>query len=207
MIELNLERKLDISKLAKGDYLSLDILREVTGLDPSENVDLYRLAVLKIRGQIEDKLKFTTRADGYAIRILTDAEAVYQNEKARDQGIRKMSRAYGRATAIDENNLDEFTQEKHRQALLTHSRVLGAVTVTLKQIRSDCVGVKPPRNHSDSKIKILTVGENTNGIEASQRNPHRNSTADLSQRIDGESAAPLVQANERTDQQAEQDRL
>lgn len=52
MIELNAERKLDIQKLTKGDYLSLDVLREVTGLDPRENVDLYRLAVLKIRRQI-----------------------------------------------------------------------------------------------------------------------------------------------------------
>lgn len=136
MIEITAERKLNIEKLTKGDYISPEVLREVTGYDPGENADVYKLAILNIRSKIERERKFTTRGEGFAIRVLTDAEAVYHNERTREIGIRKMDRAYNRAAAIDENNLDNLTQQKHRQALEDHSRILSTVGQTIKQIRS-----------------------------------------------------------------------
>lgn len=203
MIELNQQHKLDIEKLAKGDYISLEVLREATGFDPVENVDVYRLALLNIRSKIEKDRRFTTRGEGFAIRILTDAEAVYHNERTRDQGIKKMGRAYDRATAIDENNLDELTANKHRQALMDHSRILSTVSQTMKQIRSDRAAEKPPRNHSDSKVKFITTKEHTNGTEASQRNTNGHIVVDLSQHSSGESAQSDSQTDERANQQAQ----
>lgn len=204
MIELNAERKLNIEKLAKGDYISLEVLREVTGLDPGENSDLYRLALLGIRGKIERERKFTTRGDVYAIRILTDSEAVYQNEKTREHGIKKMERAYTRATAIDENALDDLTAKKHRLELEKHSKILATVGNTIKQIRSEKAAEKSPRNHSDSKAKIISNKESIDGTEASQRNTNGHFVVDLSQYRSGESAQPDSQANERANQQAQQ---
>ncbi len=46
--------------LEKGDYISIDALRKITGLDHYENADSYRLAVLKIRDNIWDERKFFT---------------------------------------------------------------------------------------------------------------------------------------------------
>jgi hypothetical protein len=44
--------------LTKGDYISLDVIRIITGLDPGENHDLYKLAMLKIREKIWTECKF-----------------------------------------------------------------------------------------------------------------------------------------------------
>lgn len=188
MIELTAERKLEVKKLAKGDFISLEVLREVTGFDPGENSDTYRLAILGIRGKIEREMKFTTRGDGYAIRILTDAEAVYHNEKTREHGFKKMTRAYDRATAIDENNLDELTAKKHRLTLEDHSRLVNSVSQTIKQIRSERTAEKLPRNHSESKVKVISTTENTDGIETSQSYPDGHFVIDLSQHSSGEPA-------------------
>lgn len=191
MIELTADRKLEIKKLSKGDFISLEVLREITGFDPGENSDTYRLAILGIRSKIEREMRFTTRGEGYSIRILTDAEAVYHNEKTREHGIKKMSRAYDRATAIDENNLDELTIRKHRRALEDHSRISNMVSQTIKQIRSErATEDKPPRNHSDSIVKVISTKEHTNGTTTSQGYTNGHRAADLSQRDVGESAAP-----------------
>lgn len=174
------DKKLAIEKLEKGDYISLEVLRDITGLDPGESSDLYRLAILKLRGQIEEKRRFTMRGEGYSLRILTDPESVYYNERSREHGIKKLTRAYDRAAAIDENNLDELTAKHYRRTLEDHSRILGSVNQAVKEIRSERTAQREPRIHPESTIKIISTNKGTisDGTETNQGNDQGNRAAD-----------------------------
>lgn len=205
MIEITSERKIDVTKVEKGDFISLEVLREATGLDPFENVDLYRLALLRLRGQIEDKRGFTTRGEGFSLRVLTDAEAIYHNEKTREHGIKKMERAYVRATAIDENNLDELTAQKHRRTLEDHSRILGSARTAIKQIRSERAVQGVPRNHAQQSIKIISTKGDflLNGTETNESNAEGHRAIDPAQWPDGRPAEPTGKTDEAIDREAQ----
>src|SRR5215468_3848027 len=145
------------SKLEKGDYISLDVIRLITGLDPYENHDLYRLAVLKIREKIWHECKFFVRCEGYALRILKDSEAVYYKTKRFQAGYRTQRRAYNRGLHIDETQLDDATREAYRKDNLKQSRLLTAAQTEYRRIQVEEKKSERPRAPLEKEIKIFTT--------------------------------------------------
>lgn len=122
--------------LEKGDYISIDVIRKITGLDPHENADVYRTqGQLKIREKILQKHKFFVRCEGFALRILKDSEAVYYKTKRFQQGYRTQKKAYDRGLHIDESQLDKETREAYRRSNNQQSRLLEAARTEYKRIQ------------------------------------------------------------------------
>lgn len=121
--------------LEKGDYVSIDVIRKITGLDPYENTDLYRLRLLTIREAIWKERKMFVRCEGFALRILKDSEAVYYKSKRFDQGYRTQKRAFDRGLHIDESQLDSETREAYRKSNNQQSRLLEAMKTEYKRIQ------------------------------------------------------------------------
>jgi hypothetical protein len=197
--------ELSMIDLAKGDYISQDVIRAITGYDPRENADVYRFAMFKLKDKIYEERKFHTRCEGYAIRILTDSEDVFYQQQRRDVHKRGLHRALSRGNEIDENNLDEPTLARHRRNQLNASRELTALDTEAKRIRSEdrqrykAPGAMPP----PTLTFVSSQGEKENGTQATNSEAERIFATDPAQRTDGESAAPPRQANEEADQQAQ----
>lgn len=121
--------------LEKGDYISIDVIRKITGLDPYENTDLYRLRLLSIREAIWKERKIFVRCEGYALRLLKDSEAVYYKTKRFQQGYRTQKKAYDRGLHIDESQLDKETREAYRRSNNQQSRLLEAAKTEYKRIQ------------------------------------------------------------------------
>ena len=46
MVEITEDRTLNFEKLAKGDFISVEVIREITGHDPRENEQVYKFDLL-----------------------------------------------------------------------------------------------------------------------------------------------------------------
>lgn len=145
--------------LEKGDYISIDVLRKITGFDPNENIDLYRLACLKIRDKIWQERKFFTRGEGHAIRILKDAEAVYYKKKRFDQGGKIQRKFHDRGQHIDEGQLDAETREAFRKSNNIESRLLAARDAEYKRIRIDEKQKERPGPPPEKEIRVFSTGK------------------------------------------------
>jgi len=198
-------KELVIADLAKGDYISQEVIRHITGLDPYENIDPYRLAALKLRDQIYKERKFETRGEGYAIRVLVDSENVFYQQKRRDRGKRQLRKALSRGDEIDENNLDEPTKARHRKNQLNASREISALDTEAKRIRAeDRQQYKAPGAMPPSRITFVSSqGEKQDGSQTTESKTDGELHADPPQRPDGEPVTPFRQTNEETDQQAQ----
>lgn len=197
-------KELSMVDLAKGDYISQEVIRHITGYDPHENLDLYRLATLKLRERIHKERTFETRGEGYAIRILVDSENVFYQQKRRDRGKRQLRKALTRGNEIDENNLDEPTKAHHRKNQLNASRELTALDTEARRIRAeDKQQYKAPGALPPAKLTFVSSqGEKENGTQTTESKTDRRLATDSPQRLDGESVTPVCQANEEIDQQA-----
>jgi hypothetical protein len=150
---------LKYESLEKGDYISIDVLRKITGFDPGENLDLYRLACLKIREKIWDQCEFFTQGDGHAIRILKDAEAVYYKKKRFHQGQKIQKKFYERGLRIDESQLDAETREAYRRSNNHESRLLTAQESEYKRIRCEEKKEERPGPPLEKDIKVYSTGK------------------------------------------------
>lgn len=164
MIELTADNDLNYKKLERGDFISHDVLRIITGKDPYENYNLYALAVLAIRSKLRKDFKMFTRGEGNSLRILTSNEATYY--KAHRGGVhrRAQERDYGDLASIDERDLDEITRKQHRRHIDEASRFLSAQQQASKQIRSEAIRERISRVHQEQPLTyISTKGIQTNG--------------------------------------------
>lgn len=191
-----------ISALQKGDYISVDIIRQISGLDPYENSDLYRLYALALRNKIISEKKVFVRFEGYALRVLTDIEAVYYEEKRFKAGQTIQESNYKRSLDIDESNLDEMTKDRYRKSINQQSRILGATQQEFKKFRIEERQEKMANKHLEKDIQIIKIGDKYNA-ETDQSTRDRTITLTSSQRITGESEQSLCAETQGVDQQKE----
>lgn len=150
---------LKYSALEKGDYISIDVIRKITGLDPYENTDLYRLRLLTIREAIWKERKIFVRCEGYALRLLKDSEAVYYKTKRFQQGYRTQKKAYDRGLHIDESQLDEETRESYRRSNNQQSRLLDVMRTEYKRIQVEERKEERLNKPLEKDIKVYSTGK------------------------------------------------
>ncbi len=159
MIEFDID-DLKYENLEKGDYVSVDVIRRITGLDPYENPDVYRTqGQLKIRGKILQRHEFFVRCEGFALRILKDAEAVYYKNKRFQQGYSVQKKNYERGLHIDESQLDSETREAYRRSNNQQSRLLQAQKAEYKRIRIEEKKEERPGLPLEKEIKVYFTGK------------------------------------------------
>lgn len=153
------EEGLKYEALEKGDYISVDVIRRITGIDPYENTDLYRLRLLTIREAIWKERQMFVRCEGYALRILKDSEAVYYKTKRFDQGYRAQKRAFDRGLHIDESQLDKETREAYRRSNNHQSRLLDAMKTEYKRIQVEERKEERLTRPLEKEIKVYSTGK------------------------------------------------
>jgi hypothetical protein len=128
------------------------------------------------------------RCEGSALRILTDAEAVYYKTKRFDSGYRVQRKAYQRGLEIDEANLDEATRDTYRKMNHQQSRLLTAAQDEYKRIRSEERKNERPVKPLDQEIKIFTIRKDTkeNGNATIESDDSGSGPDDLEKRMDSE---------------------
>lgn len=204
MIEITSERKLNIEKLEKGDFISEEVLRVITGFDPIENPKVYSMALLRLRSHIEKARGFVMTSQGDSIRILTDPEEVFYDHATVFHGVNKVRRGYDRSTRIDESKLDEPTKARYRKNLEEQSRYLSALTQTSKQIRIERSQERLARVEQEQPIRIITLGGKPNGTQTNGSRDQRDCATGIARHQTGESIQPANQADEGDHQQEEE---
>jgi hypothetical protein len=204
MIEITPDGQLNYEKIVKGDFISEDVLRAVTGFDPKENFETYAFAVLRIRATLEKEHNLIPRGEGYALRVLTTNEATFYAVKQARKARKRQRKNLGRLLKLDEQEMDETTRVQHRKHLEHETQFDSAQKSVWKKIRVSPTRQQSSHNHQDKPIKIVSTKKGKeNGTSASQHHTDRNKAAITAQRPDGEPDESNGQTNERTDQQAQ----
>jgi hypothetical protein len=99
---------IDVESLAKGDDIDEASLVAIIGLRPSDPG--YDHGVLVVRNKIDQALKrlgrvYTYERKGNTLRVLTDSEALYYNERRATGHRRGVRDCEGRLSSIDRNHL------------------------------------------------------------------------------------------------------
>jgi hypothetical protein len=203
MIQITSDGKLDLGKLTKGDFITEDVLRKVTGFDPRENPETYSFAVLRIRQTLEHEYNLICRGQGYALRILTTNEATYYAATQARRHRRGQRRNLGRLIKLDEQEMDEITRVQHRKHVDSETKFDSAQQQAWKQIRVSQTQERLSQLHQDKPITIVSTKKGTrHGTSTSEHTTHGDTTATSTQRPDGQSAASASEADEAIDQQA-----
>lgn len=192
MVELTPDRKLNIQKLEKGDFIAEEVLRVATGYDANENPEIYRFAVLALREQLKKERRFHARGEGRALRILTENEASYYKSNLFQIRQRGQQRDYEDLVALDEEEMDAVTRQQHRRRVEESSRFISAQQGISKQIRSEQAQERVARANQEQPVTIVTTKstEGSNGTTTDQRHHQGHRAPDLSQRMGSESAQP-----------------
>lgn len=203
-IQFTSDGKLDLEKLDKGDFISEDVLRKVTGFDPRENPETYSFAVLRIRQTLEKDHDLLCRGQGYALRVLTATEATYYAATQARRHRRGQRRNLGRLLKLDEQEMDEITRAQHRKHVDSETRFDSAQQQTWKQIRVSQTQERLSQTVQDKPITIISTKKGKqHGATADKPTTHGDEAAITAQRADGEPLTPAGEANEATDQQAQ----
>lgn len=160
MVKKNEIGELDIGAIEKGDFISEPFLIALSGIDPRENEQLYRFEVLNIRDHIWKIKHFTARTEGFALRVLTDAEATFYNHEQCVMGRRKTERAHQRLQAVDETQLDQPTRNAYRQFLEHESRLNHALQDAVRIVRTEKTQVEPVQTTPPSPERTIKTGDN-----------------------------------------------
>ena len=118
--------------------ISQEKLKEITKQEPG--TDLYRLAVMSIKQQIERQLEergypVTIKHEKDALRILLDAEASDHNARQAELSIRRLRRSHQRSLCVDVRNLNEEEQTQHSRHLLWQGAMVGAIKKAGRELR------------------------------------------------------------------------
>lgn len=131
---------LDFDTLEKGTVIPREKVEEIMGVkftSPRYQFKLMALVDMIQRGLKKRGLLWTVVIRGDQVRILTDAEAVEHNQKQTERGRRKMTRAFVRNRAVDVSQLSEEQKQTHERQLLNQGRMLQAMRVALRAIKSE----------------------------------------------------------------------
>ena len=131
------ERRLNLDKLAKGDYLSIPIIRDATGLDPGENYERYMFYLLNLRKTLSKKHHLISKCINYGLYILTDHEASEYKAKQSKRRRRGAHRDYVDLGKVDERNLSPAQLQEHRQRVKESSLYLAATQRVRQVIRTE----------------------------------------------------------------------
>lgn len=206
MIEITPDGQLNYEKIVKGDYISEDVLRKVTGYDPRENHETYTLAILKIRSILEKEYNLIPRGEGFALRVLTSTEATYYAVGQARQARRRQRRNLGRLIKLDEAEMDEVTRARHRKHIEHETRFDSAQQQTWKSIRVSQTQERLSQQHQDKPITIVSTRKGTrHGITTDQHSTDGDAPITPAQRPDGQSSTPAGERNEETNRQEKQD--
>lgn len=194
------DNTIDLTALEKGDFLSEAFLREITGYDPQENEQVYRIDVMKLRAAILKARPFSVRHEGYSLRILTDADASFYEHGNNEKHRRGQTRSYSRLAQVDENNLDDATRNQHRKFIEQDSRFLSAQQSAEKEIRLQQARERISRIAQEQPIRLVSNGGKTNGTTENGSDNQGDSTATAPQRANGEPAKSSGEGVEKINQ-------
>jgi len=126
---------IDPDELKKGDLVSEAVIRRAYGKTPG--TDEYRFAQMKLREFIEERrTDLVTKAEGFAVRVLTDEEAAPYSDTRFHASRRGMENSWRRQLRVDAAQLDQTTANTHARALSRNGLILQSVEQTMKQLRT-----------------------------------------------------------------------
>lgn len=119
---------LDFTRLAKGDRITADVIERVT--KTLRGTTAYEFAKLGLGVEIERALSerdqvVTLKYDHDDIRILTDEEAVYENDNRKALAIAKYKRAHEHLAGVDRGNISDKARADQDASLSRSGRILG----------------------------------------------------------------------------------
>ncbi len=127
---------LDVTKLVKGQILTLDELERHTGV--LRSYPKWRLKLLRVQQEIaRERAKrglglLTLRIlPDQTLKVLDDAEAAQYNARSGKAGIRRFVRAVGRNIAVDTTQLTVDEARSHDRELRKQAMILGALRSTV----------------------------------------------------------------------------
>lgn len=200
MIEITPDGQIHYEKVVKGDYISEEVLRKVTGFDPRENPDVYTFAVLKIREKLEEDFDLLSRGEGTALRVLTTNESTYYAVEQAQQARERQRRNLRRLLKLDEQEMDENTRLQHRKHINQETEFDSARKSAWKKIRISQARQPSNRIPDVNPVKITSTRRKEDGATGNQDTADRNKTITASQRAHGQSSESDGQKDERIDQ-------
>jgi hypothetical protein len=141
--------ELDLSKLKKGDVITLPQLEMLVGLPAKHGT--FKLQVLKLKEDISRRFRenhqqvITIAEVRGALHILTDELAAAYNARTFSHGRRKMRRSFYRNMGVDVRKLAAPDIIEHEKHLLHEGWVLQAMAGANKQ-RPTLAAVPSPMN-------------------------------------------------------------
>lgn len=196
------ERRLNLAKLEKGDWLPLEVLRDASGFDPGENLPKYIWYLLNLRNKLRKKHNLLSKSIDYGLLILQDNEA--SEYKAKQSKIRRRGcyRDYEDLGRIDEAKLTPGELKEHRQRVREASLYLAATQRVRQVIRTEKRAAVVNQQMETLKrsqkpvIVLSTKGSRANGVSGSQGDLNRGSAPGAPQRMDGQPDASASAADE-----------
>jgi len=111
---------LDIESLSKGDVIAQETLIKIIGYPIGTPAYAFKLLALCERIMSEKEMlgdPVTVRVSKGNVEVLTDELSSQYNNKCFKNKLAGMLKVHGRSLQVDESNLDEPTQARHRKLL------------------------------------------------------------------------------------------
>lgn len=122
---------LDVSKLTKGQVLTLAELEPILGVSPTSRK--WPLKLLNLRQKIETLRRglglpiFTFRVKRGELLVCDDSDASQYNRSMGKRGIKRFRRASVRNLAVDTSKLTDEERQTHERTVLRQAMMLAAI--------------------------------------------------------------------------------